>query len=55
MYRDKRGIRVVVDINRILNQNARALGAAVFPGMDTKVIDILRKRMVGVLQMLVPK
>ena len=55
MYHDKRSMRIVVVINCVLNQNARAPGAAVFPGMNTKVIDILRKHKVGVLQMPCPE
>jgi len=55
MYHDKRSMKIVVVINCVLNQNARAPGAAVFPGMNAKVIEVLRKHDVGVLQMPCPE
>jgi hypothetical protein len=48
-------MRIVAVIQYVLNQNARAPGAAVFPGMDTKIIDVLKKHEVGVLQMPCPE
>ena len=55
MYRDNRSMRIIAVINCVLNQNARAPGAAVFPGMNTKVIDVLKRHDVGVLQMPCPE
>jgi len=55
MYRDRRSKRIVAVINCILNQNARAPDAAVFPGMNIQVIDILKKYGVGALQMPCPE
>lgn len=55
MYRDRRSKRMVAVINCVLNQNARAPDAAVFPGMNTQVVDVLEKYGVGVLQMPCPE
>ena len=46
---------MVAVINCVLNQNARASGAAVFPGMNIQVVDVLKKHGVGVLQMPCPE
>lgn len=55
MYRDKRSKMVVGAINCILNQNASAPNAAVYPGMNSMIIRILEKRGIGVLQMPCPE
>jgi len=55
MYRDKRSMKIVAVIHCIVNQNSRAPGAAVFPAMNTKVIEVLKKHEVGVLQMPCPE
>ena len=53
--KDKRSGRIVAAINCILNQNARDYGAAKYQGMNSEIIDILKKHGVGVLQMPCPE
>lgn len=52
---DRRGGRIVAVIECVLNQNARAAGAARFPAMNAAVLDILRAYDVGIVQMPCPE
>ena len=55
MSDDRRSGTMVAAINCVLNQNARADGAATCPGMNGAVLDVLRKHGVGVIQMPCPE
>lgn len=55
MKRDLRSGKVVLVAHCILNQNSRVLGLARFPGMIEKVVDLLKERGVGVIQMPCPE
>jgi predicted secreted protein len=52
---DRRSMRMVAAINCVLNHNARAPGAAKYPGVNHDVVDVLRKHGVGVIQMPCPE
>jgi len=55
MWNDERSKKMVAVINCVLNHSARAPGAAVYPGINHDVIDILKKYGVGVIQMPCPE
>ena len=55
MTDDQRSRKMVAVINCVLNHNARARGAARYPGMNRQVVDVLRKHEVGVIQMPCPE
>ena len=52
---DNRSRRMVVVIECILNQNARDLGAATYPSMNTKLIQLCLKYEVGLFQIPCPE
>ena len=52
---DARGRRFVAVIDCILNQNARDSGAARFPAMNFKLLELCHEHNVGVLQMPCPE
>jgi predicted secreted protein len=53
--RDRRGRRVVLAIDCILNQNARDEGAATFPACNWEVVCLCHKYEVGIMQMPCPE
>ena len=55
MSDDRRSKRMVAVINCVVNHNARAEGAAKYPGINHDVVDVLRKHEVGVIQMPCPE
>lgn len=55
MCTDRRSKNIVAVINCVLNHNARAQGAAAYPGVNHEVLDILRKYETGVIQMPCPE
>jgi predicted secreted protein len=55
MSEDRRSRKMIAVINCVINHNARAEGAARYPGANHDVLDILRKHGVGVIQMPCPE
>lgn len=55
MAEDRRGRLIVAAINCAVNHNARARGAARYPGMNDRLVDVLRKHGAGVIQMPCPE
>ena len=55
MSDDRRSKRMVAVINCVVNHNARAPGAAKYPGINHDVVDVLRKHDAGVIQMPCPE
>lgn len=55
MSDDARGHLMVAAINCALNHNARAEGAARYPGMNDRLVDVLRGHGAGVIQMPCPE
>lgn len=53
--RDNRSRRMVAVIECILNQNARDLGAATYPSMNTKLIQLCMKYEIGLFQIPCPE
>jgi len=53
--RDRRGRRVVAVIECVLNQNARDAGAARAPAANDRVVEVLRRHRVGIVQMPCPE
>ena len=53
--RDNRSRRVVAVIECILNQNARDLGAATYPSMNTELIQLCMKYEIGLFQIPCPE
>ena len=55
MKSDRRSRKMVAVINCVSNHNARAQGAAMYPGINHEVVDMLRKHDVGVIQVPCPE
>lgn len=55
MSDDKRSMKMVAVINCVINHNARAGRAAVYPGINHDVLDVLEKHGVGIIQMPCPE
>jgi predicted secreted protein len=55
MSEDRRSKKMVAVINCVVHHNARAAGAARYPGMNDEVVEILRKHEAGVIQMPCPE
>ena len=55
MSADKRSTRVVAVIHCVLNHSARAPDCAVYPGINSDVVDLLARHEVGILQMPCPE
>lgn len=53
--RDRRGRRVVAVIECVLNQNARDAGAARTPAFNDRIVELLRRHHVGIVQMPCPE
>jgi len=55
MFQDERSKKIVVVAHCILNQNARVFGIASYPGMIPEIVEVLKARNVGVVQMPCPE
>ncbi len=55
MWKDKRSGKIILVAHCILNQNSRVFGLARFPGMINEIINVLKERNVGILQMPCPE
>jgi predicted secreted protein len=55
MSDDARGRLMVATINCAVNHNARAGSAARYPGMNDRLVDVLRKHAAGIIQMPCPE
>ena len=55
MWNDQRSKRMVAVINCVINHSARAPECAVYPGLNSDVVDLLSKHGVGIIQMPCPE
>jgi predicted secreted protein len=55
MFKDNRSGTVVVVLNCVINHNARAMGAARCPGINTDLLKVLTDHGAGIIQMPCPE